>query len=176
VPSSSLGGGSLKHFDSQNVRANILRPKKNILAKMNLTKNNPRVGIGVMIFRDGKVLIGKRKSKLGEGEWSFPGGHLESGESFTECAIRETREEVGIEIQNVCFQMLGNIPDAFSTHYVQISFVADWKSGEPEVLEPTKCECWEWRTLDTLPSPLFYPTKLTLDAWENKTTFLDNKK
>lgn len=92
-----------------------------------------------MIFRDGNVLFGKRKSKLGEGEWSFHGGHLEAGESLTECAIHETKEESGIEITNIQFQMLGNIPDAFALHYVQVAFTADWKSGEPIVLEPTKC-------------------------------------
>ena len=77
---------------------------------MQTSQNSPRVGIGVMVFRDGKVLIGKRKSKLGEGEWSFPGGHLESGESFVECAVRETREESGIEIANIRFVLLRNLP------------------------------------------------------------------
>ncbi|HOF50487.1 MAG TPA: hypothetical protein PLH22_02295 [Candidatus Colwellbacteria bacterium] len=34
----------------------------------------PRVGIGVMIFKNGKVLLGKRKGSHGEGEYAFPGG------------------------------------------------------------------------------------------------------
>ena len=50
-----------------------------------------------MIFREGKVLIGKRKSKLGKGEWGFPGGHLEHGETLIGCAIRETKEETGLD-------------------------------------------------------------------------------
>ncbi len=152
---------------------------------MNSSANNPRVGIGVMIFRDfpayaggtvvKKILLGKRKSKLGQGDWSFPGGHLEAGESFATCAIRETQEETGIEITNMQFQLLGNIPNTFSAHYVQIAFTADWKSGEPTVMEPEKCERWEWSTLNDLPEPLFVPTRMMIDAWKEGIHFLDSK-
>ena len=45
-------------------------------------EQRPKVGIGVMVFKDGKVLMGKRKSSHGEGEWAWPGGHLEYMESF----------------------------------------------------------------------------------------------
>ena len=41
-----------------------------------------RVGIGVIILKDGKVLLGKRKGSHGAGEYAFPGGHLEYMESF----------------------------------------------------------------------------------------------
>lgn len=143
---------------------------------MNQPEKNIRVGIGVMIFRDGKVLIGKRKSKLGEGDWSFPGGHLEVGELFVDCALRETKEETGIEITNIQFQMVGNIPDTYSQHYVQLAFTADWKSGEPRVLEPEKCERWEWRSLDDLPAPLFVPTQMMVSAKKSSKNFLDSKR
>lgn len=128
-----------------------------------------------MVFRDGKILIGKRKSILGQGEWGFPGGHLEAGEALTACAMRETREETGMEIANVQFCVLGNIPNTFTTHFVQIGFTADWRSGEPQVLEPTKCEGWQWRSLDDLPTPLFLPTKMMTDAYLTKNNFLDSK-
>ena len=53
----------------------------------------PKVGVGVAVVKDGKVLLGKRKNAHGEGTWSFPGGHLEYKESWEDCAIRETLEE-----------------------------------------------------------------------------------
>jgi 8-oxo-dGTP diphosphatase len=70
--------------------------------------NFPRVGVGVMVVREGKVLMGKRKSSHGAGEYSWPGGHMEHMESFEECARREVREETGIEITNVRFLRLLN--------------------------------------------------------------------
>ena len=48
----------------------------------------PKVGVGLLIFKDGRVLLGKRKSKdgLGDGHYSGTGGHLEHLESVEECA------------------------------------------------------------------------------------------
>src|SRR5580704_16518823 len=110
----------------------------------------PKVGVGVMIFKNGKVLIGKRKSELGNGEWAWPGGHLEHLESIVECARRETREETGVEIENVRFLRLVNMTQYAPKHYVDIGLIANWKSGEPQVLEPDKVERWEWRDLTDL--------------------------
>lgn len=61
----------------------------------------PKVGIGVIVRKEGKVLLGKRKNSHGAGSWAFPGGHLEYGESWEECARREVKEETGIAIKNM---------------------------------------------------------------------------
>jgi 8-oxo-dGTP diphosphatase len=51
----------------------------------------PKVGVGIMILKNGKILLGKRKGSHGEGEFAFPGGHLEYMESFTKCAKKKLR-------------------------------------------------------------------------------------
>ena len=81
-------------------------------------KQKPRVGVGVMIFKNGKVLLSKRKGSHGEGEYSFPGGHLEYMESFEDCAVREVQEECGIKIKNINFLYLTNIKKYAPKHYV----------------------------------------------------------
>ncbi|MBU0929712.1 MAG: NUDIX domain-containing protein, partial [Nanoarchaeota archaeon] len=58
-----------------------------------------RVGVGVYIIKDNKILFGKRKGFHGSGTWCPPGGHLEFNESIEECAIREVMEETGIKIK-----------------------------------------------------------------------------
>ena len=127
-----------------------------------------------MIMKDGKVLLGKRKGSYGEGEYSFPGGHLEYMESFGECARRETREECGIEIDNIRFQFLSNVIKYAPKHYVHIGLTADYKNGEPKVLEPEKCESWDWYAIDDLPQPIFEMCQQGIDCYKTGENYIDS--
>ena len=123
-------------------------------------ENRPKVGVGVCIIKDRKVLLGKRKNAHGEGAWCFPGGHLEFNESWEDCARRETMEETGIKIKNVRFITATN--DIFPVeekHYITIFMVADYDSGNVKIMEPEKCEAWEWFEWETPPQPLFIATE-----------------
>jgi len=118
----------------------------------------PKVGIGVIVVKDGKILLGKRKNSHGDGAWSFPGGHLEFGESWEECAKRETMEETGINIKNIRFGTVTN--DIFQTeekHYITIFMLSDYDFREVQIMEPEKCEKWDWFSWNQLPQPLFVP-------------------
>lgn len=139
-----------------------------------MEENKPRVGVGVMVMRGGKVLLGKRKGSHGEGEYAFPGGHLEYLESFEDCARREVKEETGIELQNIKFLFLANVTKYAPKHYTHIGLVADYKSGEPKVLEPEKCESWAWYDLNKLPSPIFYMCELSFKAYKTGKNFFDS--
>lgn len=134
----------------------------------------PKVGIGIMIFKEGKVLLGKRRGSHGAGEFGFPGGHMEHGESFAGCARRETEEESGLAIENIRFQVLANITAYPPHHYVYVGVAADWKKGKPEVREPEKCESWGWYDLTALPEPLFLPCALTIESWKTGEHYLDS--
>ncbi|HXH26785.1 MAG TPA: NUDIX domain-containing protein [Candidatus Acidoferrum sp.] len=120
-----------------------------------MAPQKPSVGVGVMVVKDGKVLLTKRRGSHGAGQYAFPGGHLEYMESFAACARRETREECGIEITNIRFQFVRNLTEYAPKHYVHLALVADWQAGEPTLLEPDKAEAWQWHKLDELPNPLF---------------------
>ena len=132
-----------------------------------------RVGIGVMIIKDGKILLGKRKGSHGEGEFAFPGGHLEYMESFEDCARREVKEETNIEIKNVKFLRLSNLKDYAPKHYVDIGFVAEWESGEPRVMEPEKIDGWSWYDIDNLPTPLFSTIPSYIESYKTGKNFYD---
>jgi 8-oxo-dGTP diphosphatase len=108
---------------------------------------NPRplIGVAVIVIKNGKVLLGKRKNSHGDGTWAFPGGHLEFNESIEECAHREIFEETGIRITNLRFGPYTNdIFDREGKHYVTLHVLADYDSGVPTVKEPHKCEEWQW--------------------------------
>ncbi len=105
-----------------------------------------RVGVAVIVERDGKVLMGLRKSKShGDNTWQFPGGHLEYGESFEECAKREVKEETNLDVDD--FEVVGVTNDYFEEidkHYVTVFVKAKKVSGVLINKEPEKCERWEW--------------------------------
>ncbi len=115
----------------------------------------PRVGVGVWIFKDGKVLIGKRLGVLGPDTWAPPGGKLEMMETWEECAQREVAEETSLRIRNIRYITTTNdVYPEYDVHYVTMHVVADWESGEPTALEPEKHTDWDWYDWDKLPHPL----------------------
>ena len=123
----------------------------------------PKVGIGVIIVKEGKILFIKRKSAHGEGSWGLPGGHLEFSETWEQCAARETMEEVGAVIKNIRFGAVTN--DVFpieEKHYITIFMLSDYDSGEVKIMEPNKCEQLEWFDWNSLPQPLFVPVQNVL--------------
>lgn len=129
-----------------------------------MNKERPLVGVGVIVRREDKVLLGKRINAHGEGTWQFPGGHLEYFENIFDCAKRETREEVGIEITNLQIATFTN--DFFrkeQKHYVTLFVLSDYSKGKVRVYEPEKCEKWEWFSWSELPSSLFIPIQNLLE-------------
>jgi 8-oxo-dGTP diphosphatase len=133
-----------------------------------------KVGVGVMIVKDGKMLLGKRKGKHVPGVYAWPGGRMELDESFEECAKREVMEETGMEIENIKFVSVFNIRSFKPDNYVNLTFVADWKSGDPVLKEPDKCEGWGWYDNDNLPEPLFNTIRNSLNAINGGQIFFDN--
>jgi 8-oxo-dGTP diphosphatase len=129
-----------------------------ISREANSGRRLPKVGVSAIIIRDGKVLLGKRKGAHGEGSWCFPGGHLEFREEIKDCIKREVMEETGMDIDNIRIAAVTN--DVFEKedkHYITIHTIPEKIFGEPKIMEPDKCEKWEWFEWENLPKPLFVP-------------------
>jgi 8-oxo-dGTP diphosphatase len=121
-------------------------------------ENRPHIGVAVIVVREGRVLLGKRRNSHGAGTWQFPGGHLEYGESIEACARRELFEETGLSIISLHMGPFTN--DVFEDdekHSVTLLVVADQTTGDARVKEPDKCECWGWYRWSEMPVPLFRP-------------------
>lgn len=128
-------------------------------------EERPKIGVGVIILKGSKVLLGRRKNAHGEGQWQFPGGHLEFNETPEQTAIRETTEEAGVKVNilrrgpytNDFFEKEGK-------HYVTLYMITELAEGEPKAMEPNKCEGWQWFSWNELPRPLFTPIENLLDS------------
>jgi len=121
-------------------------------------EDRPIIGIGIIVIKNNKVLLGKRKNAHGEGSWCFPGGHLEFNEEIEECGRREVLEEAGIKIKNIkLWPFTNDIFKKEGKHYVTLFLISDYDSGEVRVTEPDKFEKWGWFEWGKLPKPLFLP-------------------
>jgi 8-oxo-dGTP diphosphatase len=123
------------------------------------------VGFGVMILKNGKVLLGKRHEDSekadsllhGEGTWTMPGGKLHFGESFEAGARREVLEETGMKLNSAKVICLTN-DIVRDSHFITIGLLATDFEGEPRVMEPDEITEWKWFSLDNLPKPIFFPS------------------
>lgn len=116
------------------------------------------VGVGVIIHKEDKILLQKRTGFHGAGTWSCPGGHIDFGETLEATAIRETKEEVGIDITNIRFKAITN--DIFlqdHKHYITVWVEADYASGTPSVHSVDELTDVGWFSAGQLPQPLFVP-------------------
>lgn len=118
--------------------------------------NRPMIGVGVIVRKDNKILIGKRLCQHAYGLYQCPGGHLEQFEDFSKCAKRELYEEVGNI--TVTTPKLWTVTNTMfkdeNKHYVVVFMVCDWIHGEPANPEPEKLKKWEWAEWYNLPRPL----------------------
>ena len=97
----------------------------------------PVPAVGMVCFRGEDVLLIRRGTPPRRGEWSLPGGRIEPGEPAQQAALRELREETGVEAEIIG---LVDIVDAIFTnragnlitrHYVLVDYVARWVAGAP---------------------------------------------
>ena len=117
-------------------------------------------GVGAILVRDGRVLVGLRRGGPAPGTWSFAGGKVEPGESAEETAARELAEETGlrgVQPQLLPFATVDEVEPGlwFETRFVLLR----WAGGEAEEREPETCGDWRWVDWDGLLAlaPLFAP-------------------
>lgn len=119
----------------------------------------PKVGVGVVVLSPALtgetdttrtqrcIWAGRRKGSHGSSTLALPGGHLEYGESWTECAIREVQEEMGLTLSSVEYLHVTNdIMRQDKKHYITIFMMGELQDPvhqRPQNLEPEKCEGWE---------------------------------
>lgn len=102
------------------------------------------VGVCVIILNShGQILLGKRKNSYKAGEYGLPGGHVDTNELTEQAAAREVVEETGIS--DLSFTFLGLVRENQGDYdFIHFVYVAKLGFHEPKLMEPDKCEGWEW--------------------------------
>ncbi len=131
-----------------------------------------RAGIGIILLKDGKVLLGKRNDDPKkastelhtEGMWTCPGGKLDFGEKLGEAVKREVLEETGIKLNKLKLVSVTDdiVPDA---HFVTLGFFCEDFEGEPKLMEPEEIVEWKWFPVNELPEPMYIPSQKSINNY-----------
>jgi 8-oxo-dGTP diphosphatase len=99
-----------------------------------LYPDQPVVGIGAVIIKEGEIALIKRGNVPSKGKWAIPGGLVELGENLEAAIIRETKEEVCLDVENPqLIDVVDNIDldeqGKVKYHYIIIDYLVHVKSG-----------------------------------------------
>ena len=135
----------------------------------------PKAAASAAIFRDdGKLLIGLRGKDPRRRIWSLPGGHIEPGETAGSAALREIREETGIQAELLGLVDINDVimrrdDGSLRAHYLLTIFFGRWLAGEPvaadDCLEARFIDLDEITDLDTTDN-LMHFARLSLQKWQ----------
>ncbi len=97
--------------------------------------DHPILGVGGIVFRDDSVLLVKRGKEPSLGQWSIPGGVVQTGETLKEAVIRELKEETHLEVEVVAMakvldRIFRDADGRVAYHYVLVDFLCRPIGGE----------------------------------------------
>jgi 8-oxo-dGTP diphosphatase len=110
------------------------------------------IGACIIILNSSKthLLMGIRKNSYKSGWYGIPGGRVEVGEPTETAAIRELEEETGLKPLKVSY--LGVIKEKQEhIDFIHFAYLCEEYIGKPIVMEPDKCEEWQWMEIKNLP-------------------------
>lgn len=126
----------------------MIPEKGDVMTNYNI---EPKVGVGVYVFKNEMILMQQRQGSHGSNTWAPPGGKVDPDETPEKTAIREVMEETTLEISNPKF--IGSTDDYFESeglHFITHHYAARIIGGIASIVEPKKCSALEWWSVDEL--------------------------
>jgi 8-oxo-dGTP diphosphatase len=123
---------------------------------------DPKVAVGVAVFRDDALLLVRRVMEPGRGRWALPGGFVDAGEDPRIAAAREAAEEAGITVEvGEVIDLFANSPEDGGALFVM--YGATWMSGEPRPADDA--DAAQFFRRDDLPPLAFTSTAAAVARW-----------
>ncbi|RLC61569.1 MAG: DNA mismatch repair protein MutT [Chloroflexota bacterium] len=125
-----------------------------------------KVAAGVLVEHEGQVLLVRRAVNPRKGMWSFPAGFVEFDEDPAEAAVRECREETGLEVEITgLLDVIGPEPDGAAS--IVIVYRARPVGGELQAADDVDRAAFFAPGEDVLPPLAFRATRVALDKWRD---------
>ena len=120
----------------------------------------------LLFIKDGKILL-LRRANTGyeDGNYGLVAGHLDAHESLTHAAIREAKEESGVDIEPKDLELKTTMHRRQDDERVDFFFEVKKWSSEPTNTEPDKCDDLSWFPLNELPTNIIPYIKQAIDCY-----------
>jgi len=135
-----------------------------------MERHKLKVAVYLLLIKDNNIMLARRfKTGWQDGNYGLPAGHLEANETVIQAVIRETQEEVGINVKPE------NIKHVHTMHrlnrYIDLFFVSTNWQGEPQNKELDKCDDVRWFSLDLLPENIVPSVRHAIQQYQNRISF-----
>jgi len=125
----------------------------------------------LLLNSQGLVLLGKRKNSYKSGYYGLPGGRVEVGESLESAIKREILEETGVEVDHCKYVgVVRETQDGYD--FIHFVYVVKNVGYQPKLMEPEKCEGWNWVEIDNL-GKILPGHKAAVEMYLNNKTIVD---
>jgi 8-oxo-dGTP diphosphatase len=129
-----------------------------------------KIGVVVIVIdKEKKLLLGKRKNAYKAGMYGLPGGRMELKESLYDSAKRELKEETNLNSNKLTYIGVIRELQEIST-FIHFAFVCTDYHGGPENAEPEKCEGWEWFSPDEIPADILPGHLAAIEIFKDQET------
>ena len=135
------------------------------MSRRRLYPDKPMVGVGILIKKGDEYLLIKRAAEPDAGLWSIPGGLVEIGERATDAAVREAKEETGLDVEiekvlGLVDKIIRDEGSEIKYHFVIIDYLASPKGGS--LAASSDALDARWAKAEEFPSYELSPTLVQL--------------
>jgi ADP-ribose pyrophosphatase YjhB (NUDIX family) len=131
------------------------------------------VAVHIFFIKNKKILLARRcNTGYEDGNFSVPAGHVEENEPCLEAAVRETKEEINVEVKQSDLELVHVMHRKSNGQYrIDFFFKCSKWTGEPKINEFDKCDQLEWFFINKLPNNVIPYIQQAIDKVENNTNY-----